>query len=221
MLVKNQTSFEKLAKSLPKEPSAVVGTGRLDGVSNVLARDELTQNGLMRGSSASTTPSRANLVPPAAVENWADRGDLWPGRSQIQEVTPGISITNFFGAKKLQSLIDAAITHIVICAGDLPEAFPSKFQYLSLENFADNTCTDLLRQLDAALPWIKAAIKQGGKVLLHCATGSSRSGAVLVAYLMREQGLTFEEALLVARHSRPIIKPNPGFVDQLKSLENG
>ena len=54
------------------------------------------------------------------------------------------------------------------------------------------------------------------KVLIHCAQGISRSGAIVVAYLMQTRSLDYESALASARASRSIITPNSGFADQLR-----
>ena len=149
-------------------------------------------------------------------DSWDAKGELWPGRSAIQEVAEGVCITNFFGAKKLDLLTSQGITHVLICAAELREAFPHAFQYLKLMDFTDNTGTDLLRQLEVALPWIDRVVQAGGRVLLHCAAGSSRSGAVMVAYLMHAQKMPLAKALEFARQARPIIKPNPGILEQLE-----
>jgi hypothetical protein len=153
---------------------------------------------------------------PIAPKSWENNGDFWPGRSEIQEVAKGVCITNFFGAKKLPLLKFYGITHVLVCASELPEAFPYSFQYLKLERFTDNTGTDLSQQLETTIPWLKRALSEGGRVLLHCATGSSRSGAIMIAYLMHTQNLTLEKALKIAQGIRPIIKPNPGFLEKLE-----
>ena len=169
-------------------------------------------------SSNVPTGSRAQASRSTSPQTWVDRGDLWPDRSKIQEIAPGLYITNFFGAKKIEMLRAEKITHVVVCAAELPEPFSKDFQCLKLENFTDNTGTDLLQQLDVALPWIRSAVDGGGRVLLHCATGSSRSGSVAVAYLMRYRGLSMSDALERARRVRPMIQPNPGFLEQLSTF---
>ena len=58
--------------------------------------------------------------------------DLWQGRSHLQEASPGLLIANFFGAKNKQKLLDAKITHIVVCACELPKAHKKKLFYLKL-----------------------------------------------------------------------------------------
>jgi dual specificity phosphatase 12 len=78
-------------------------------------------------------------------------------------------------------------------------------------NVLDMPNENLLRHFKAATDYIKAAIKSGGIVLVHCYAGVSRSASVVIAYLMRELGLTMLDALTYCRKRRPIVFPNPGF----------
>lgn len=57
-----------------------------------------------------------------------------------------------------------------------------------------------------------------GKVFVHCAMGVSRSGALVLAYLMICQGLSLAEAITAVRLNRDI-GPNSGFLKQLLQLE--
>lgn len=57
-----------------------------------------------------------------------------------------------------------------------------------------------------------------GKVFVHCAMGVSRSGALVLAYLMICQGLSLAEAIAAVRLNRDI-GPNSGFLQQLLELE--
>ncbi|CAK60831.1 unnamed protein product (macronuclear) [Paramecium tetraurelia] len=58
-----------------------------------------------------------------------------------------------------------------------------------------------------------------GSVLVHCAAGVSRSAATVIAYLMRKQGMSFQEAFQFARLKRSVVCPNFGFQRQLKQFE--
>lgn len=48
---------------------------------------------------------------------------LWPGRSDLQEIVPGLHITNFFGARNRAKLRAAGITHVVNCGAELDGCF--------------------------------------------------------------------------------------------------
>jgi protein-tyrosine phosphatase len=45
--------------------------------------------------------------------------------------------------------------------------------------------------------------------------GVSRSSSVVIAYLIREKGMTYDEAFGIVKVKRSIIDPNRGFVKQL------
>lgn len=57
-----------------------------------------------------------------------------------------------------------------------------------------------------------------GKVFLHCAMGLSRSGALVLAYLMICQDLPLVDAIIAVRLSRDI-GPNSGFLELLRQLD--
>lgn len=83
----------------------------------------------------------------------------------------------------------------------------------------DDASGDLLGVLDDGIAFIDEARTQGGKVLVHCLQGISRSGAVLVAYIMKTLCLRYDAALELARKDRSIIDISPGFAAQLGMWE--
>ncbi|KAK2822970.1 hypothetical protein Q5P01_023035 [Channa striata] len=58
-----------------------------------------------------------------------------------------------------------------------------------------------------------------GSTLVHCAAGMSRSPALVMAYLMRYRGVTLCRAHRWVRESRPYVRLNAGFWDQLLQYE--
>jgi hypothetical protein len=83
----------------------------------------------------------------------------------------------------------------------------------------DNPYEDLIMCLEGLNGWIENALNSGaGKhvVLVHCLQGQSRSGAVVVAYLMRALSFDYDAALSLARKYHAASAPNPGFADQLR-----
>ncbi|KAF2658356.1 phosphatases II [Lophiostoma macrostomum CBS 122681] len=150
---------------------------------------------------------------------------------------PGLCISDITISRTVASLKERQVTHVVSLTStrDCPR-IPQEtgIQHLHIE-IDDNPMEDLLMHLDGICAWIRNALHsspsksthdptqgrtdspgQTPKVLVHCLQGISRSGSIIVAYLMQEQSLDYDAALAIARISRSIIMPNSGFADQLR-----
>ena len=65
---------------------------------------------------------------------------------------------------------------------------------------------------DQVCAFMESSIKEGDRVLVHCAFGVSRSSTLVIAYLMKKLKIGMVEALSYVRRKRPTIKPNAGFM---------
>lgn len=59
----------------------------------------------------------------------------------------------------------------------------------------------------------------GGRVLVHCYVGRSRSAALVLAFLMARRGMPLREAMATLRRVRPQARPNSGFYRELVEYE--
>ncbi|RGB39958.1 dual specificity phosphatase, partial [Rhizophagus diaphanus] len=67
--------------------------------------------------------------------------------------------------------------------------------------------------------FIYDAKQDGGRVLVHCWAGVSRSASLILAYLMNQYGCTYNRALNYVKKKRSIVEPNWGFCLQLSKYE--
>ncbi|XP_022918179.2 uncharacterized protein [Onthophagus taurus] len=83
---------------------------------------------------------------------------------------------------------------------DLPET--------DITEILKNDCFDFLDMV----------VLSGGRVLVHCNAGVSRSSAIVIGYLMLKDGVDYDEAYDVVKRVRVVARPNDGFIRQLKRL---
>ena len=81
----------------------------------------------------------------------------------------------------------------------------------------DDPSANLLKFLHECCDFIH---NHDGPVFVHCVAGVSRSASVCIAYLIKYHLMTADQAFAVVHCARPIIRPNNGFVQQLKYFES-
>uniref|UniRef100_A0A3Q2GNV0 Dual specificity phosphatase 13a n=1 Tax=Cyprinodon variegatus TaxID=28743 RepID=A0A3Q2GNV0_CYPVA len=152
---------------------------------------------------------------------------LWTNRKSvgsINEVWPKLYVGDESVARDKARLSSLGVTHVLNAAAgqhriNTGQAFYTDIQvvYHGVEA-PDHPEFNLRPFFNSAAQFIDSALKENGKVLVHCAMGVSRSGTLVLAYLMIHQGLTLMEAILSVRLCRDI-GPNSGFLEQLRQLE--
>ena len=63
------------------------------------------------------------------------------------------------------------------------------------------------------------AVKEDGRVLVHCQAGVSRSASLVIAYLMAHSTLSVMEAFTLANHLRSVVDPSLHFLSQLQQFQ--
>lgn len=87
-------------------------------------------------------------------------------------------------------------------------------------NIHDNADFSLDKVFDDCFDFIDDG-RHYGNVFIHCSgtIGLSRSTSICVAYLMNKEKQSFSDALNNVKEVRSFVKPNDGFVKQLKDYE--
>jgi Leucine-rich repeat (LRR) protein/protein tyrosine phosphatase (PTP) superfamily phosphohydrolase (DUF442 family) len=135
------------------------------------------------------------------------------------KVLDHLFISNALAASNQRALKTLGITH-VICAAFEEDA--TKFPGIThkVMNWNDAHTQLVLDHLEIALKFIEGAVNKGGKVLVHCQAGISRSATIVISWLMYAEKMRFKQALQYVKERRPIVNPNIGFTQQLLQYED-
>lgn len=136
------------------------------------------------------------------------------------QIIPGrLSLGSIGSAFNEAGLKEAGITHILCLCENVRVRFPESFVYKRVilsDDGSESSAMHLQQRLTECLDFIDEA----QVCLVHCAQGKSRSAAVVCAYLMLRQTLSFQQALDLVRIFRPIAEPNPSFARILQLLSH-
>lgn len=129
-------------------------------------------------------------------------------------------LTDNTGSQNIEKVIELGITHIINATDLLPNYFEedARFSYLRIP-IMDSPEINITDYFKSAFEFIDNAFAQGGKVVVHCFAGKSRSASIVIGYIMTKKTMKFNEALKMVITKRPIVEPNLGFMAQLINLE--
>jgi len=111
------------------------------------------------------------------------------------------------------------ITHILTVAGGFDPLHPKDFNY-KLVKIEDKTTEDLMFYFPECIEFIENALAAGGKILVHCIAGKSRSVSVVLAYMMKCRSFNLEDALNhIMERRKVVIKEDINFLGQLELFQ--
>ncbi|KAF5364171.1 hypothetical protein D9756_000122 [Leucocoprinus leucothites] len=157
-----------------------------------------------------------------------------PSSSEI--LKDQLYLGNFSAAQCPEKRKKLGITHLLSVCNECPSSSGAAgYTHLQIP-VEDTEYSDLLIHLSKSTRFIQEALEQGGRVLVHCVMGVSRSTTVVAAFLMKHRKMDARSALryikqreclnkifftelhsnivLVAK-GRPHVHPNYGFIKQL------
>jgi protein-tyrosine phosphatase len=120
---------------------------------------------------------------------------------------------------------DCNIGQILVCCSHLPlflansSSPKDKLRYHRLP-VLDCYSEDISIYLNNACDFIDYGLKQGVSTLVHCHGGVSRSASVVIAWLIRSKGMTYNDAYHYVKARRKTISPNKSFERQLRLWAN-
>ena len=139
----------------------------------------------------------------------------------LSEVIPNFLYISSYNATKNKSLLEKnKITHIINCAADFCEnVFESENKYTYLSFYLkDHVSENIECIFYECIKFIENVKEKGGRVLVHCIQGISRSVTLVMAYLIYKNKLTYDKAFNIVQSKREISSPNFGFSIQLQNF---
>lgn len=125
-------------------------------------------------------------------------------QEELDEIIEGkIYLASLKGAKNTELLENLGITHIISILNSKPKLkIPKTVKDIYFFKIKDGD-ENIYKIFSEVSEIITKALDEGGKVLVHCRAGVSRSASVVTAYLMN-CGFTKEEAFQIIRSKRYI-----------------
>lgn len=120
-----------------------------------------------------------------------------------------------------QVLTQLGINFVINVASELPDTpLPNSTNILYLRiNILDSTHAEISKHFDEVSDMMEEIRQNGGKSLVHCVAGVSRSASLCLAYLIKYSGMNLKDAFKHVKSVRPQIRPNSGFFQQLRCYE--
>lgn len=139
------------------------------------------------------------------------------------EIFPNLFVGNGAAAQNLEYLKLIGVTHVVNMAeGEVSTGArfyqEDSIKYLGV-SIADTPSTNIQTHFEMVTKFIENGIKEGGKVLVHCFMGYSRSATCGIAYLMICEEMSAVQACQTIK-AKHVCRPNDGFLQQLVDLDN-
>ena len=139
--------------------------------------------------------------------------------SHPTEIFRWLYLGTFDNACDIEELKRLKVTHILNVASECKNTkLPRRIKELHL-NINDYEGFEIFDYFDEATEFLNQCKEDVGIALVHCKYGISRSVAFIIAYLIRYLKFSADSALEFLLKKRSKIKPNDGFMDQLREYE--
>ncbi|XP_071338590.1 dual specificity protein phosphatase 18 [Trachinotus anak] len=141
------------------------------------------------------------------------------GLSGLCKVTDHLYLSNARAASDSAQVSQYEITCVISVTESRSRCPPPPgVEYIHIP-LSDSPVSPLGDHFDEVADKIEHTGDRGGRTLVHCNAGVSRSAALCMAYLMKHRGVTLLEAHRWMRTCRPMVRPNNGFWKQLIRYE--
>ncbi|XP_041353901.1 dual specificity protein phosphatase 18-like [Gigantopelta aegis] len=139
--------------------------------------------------------------------------------SSISSITEEVFLSGVTAVASEDTLTKHNITHSLNLARELQDfEYPVHVECLRV-SLRDASDEDLYPRLHDLVDHIHQVVGRGGRIVVHCVAGISRSASVCIAYLVKHHEMTLNDAYHHVLDRREVIHPNNGFWQSLVQFE--
>uniref|UniRef100_A0AC35FKD6 Tyrosine specific protein phosphatases domain-containing protein n=1 Tax=Panagrolaimus sp. PS1159 TaxID=55785 RepID=A0AC35FKD6_9BILA len=136
----------------------------------------------------------------------------------ISEIRPHVFICGYLALTRGEKFKDLQITHAIDASNILNTVKMPNVRFLYIK-INDDEMSDIKKYFIETSEFIHAAKKAGGKIVVYCAAGISRSATLCIMYLVIHENLSLRDAFFEVKNARAGINPNFGFWKQMIEFE--
>lgn len=141
----------------------------------------------------------------------------------LHEIVPNLYLGNMYASHPMV-LYQHGIDCVLNLGGHEVDLNKNQYRlYAHAVVTVDDVPQNAKRMLDEIIPYgvkfIDNAMNDRKRILVHCAAGVSRSSTVVIAWLMKTYNMDRDQAYLMVKQSRNIVRPNDGFMQALQSYQ--
>ena len=143
-------------------------------------------------------------------------------KNNLNHIIGNIYIGMFESSTNIHLLIKNNIKYIInITMFNKPDNVLQEYRKLKINHytfkFVDDESVDISRFINDTNKIINKAVEKKQNILVHCQEGISRSPTAVIAYLIKQLEIKdVDRCISILRKKRPCIRPNIGFIKQLK-----
>lgn len=116
----------------------------------------------------------------------------------LNEIIEGLFLGDHVASTNKFILKRHGITHVLTVGSGLYPKFPQQLTYKWVTEL-DCPTANLRQHFTACHRFINNAFAQGGRVLVHCYAGISRSATIVISYLMKVHNMSLSGAFQLTR----------------------
>lgn len=160
---------------------------------------------------------------PSALSSWdpqVDHHNPVYEQGDPVEILTYVYLGSAFHAANQRTLDRLKITALLNVSRNCPNLSELGNLHYKCIPVEDSGNADISSWFHEAIEYIDQVKSSGGKVLIHCHAGISRSATICLAYLMTTKRIRLDEAYEYVKKRRSVISPNLNFMGQLLKYES-